>query len=127
VILTIAALVLSHWVLDVVSHRPDMPVTISGTERLGLGLWNSVSATVTVEVLLFALGVAMYCRTTKAADRLGQIGLWALVGFLAIVYFANVVGPPPPSSAAVAWTAQALWLLVAWAYWIDQHRSLIQA
>lgn len=125
--LTIVVLVLSHWVLDVVSHRPDMPVTIGGPERLGLGLWNSVPASIVVEVLLFVVGVGLYARTTRAKDRAGQIGFWALVGFLAFVYAANVVGPAPPSSAAVAWAAQAMWLLVIWGYWVDRHRVSIQA
>ena len=48
--LVLAALVLSHWVLDVISHRPDMPLTIGGTGKLGLGLWNSIPGTLAVEV-----------------------------------------------------------------------------
>jgi hypothetical protein len=39
------------------------------------------------------------------------------------VYFVNVSSPPPPSAAAVAWGAQALWLLVIWGYWVDRHRQ----
>jgi hypothetical protein len=122
-LMTIAALVVSHWVLDVISHRPDMPLTLSSANRVGLGLWNSLPATVIVEGLLFVLGVAVYARTTQAKDRIGRIGLWSLVGFLAIVYVANLLGPPPPSSAAVAWTAESMWLLVAWGYWVDRHRA----
>jgi hypothetical protein len=121
--LTLAAAVFSHWVLDVASHRPDMPVTLHGPERLGLGLWNSVPATVAVELVLLALGVALYCRATETRDRTGSIALWSLVGFLLIINLANLLGPPPPSATAVAWTAQAVWLLVAWGYWIDRHRQ----
>jgi hypothetical protein len=50
------------------------------------------------------------------------IALWALVAFLAVVYVASLLGPPPPSGAAVAGTALSMWLLVAWGYWIDRHR-----
>jgi hypothetical protein len=46
-----------------------------------------------------------------------------LVALLATIYTANFVSPPPPSVSAVAWTAQALWLLVAWAFWVDRHRE----
>ncbi len=119
----LTAVVLSHWVLDVVSHRPDMPVTLSGPERLGLGLWNSVPATVAVEMALLAVGVFLYTRATVARDRTGTVALWLLVGFLLAINFANLFGPPPPSDTAVAWTAQAMWLLVAWGYWIDRHRQ----
>jgi len=120
--LVLAAVVVSHWVLDVVSHRPDVPVTLSGPQRLGLGLWNSLPATLAVEVILFALGAAIYQRATAPKDRTGSLALTGLVAFLLIVYFVNLFSPPPPSPAAVAWGAEAIWLLVAWGYWIDRHR-----
>ena len=118
----IGALVLSHWVLDFLTHRPDMPVTPGGSTRLGLGLWNSLPATLAVELLLFAAGVALYTRSTEPRDRKGSVGFWALVVFLLVVYLANLFGPPPPSIGAVAWSAQAIWLLVLWGYWVDRHR-----
>jgi membrane-bound metal-dependent hydrolase YbcI (DUF457 family) len=120
----IAALVVSHWVLDYLTHRPDMPVTFGGTTKLGLGLWNSVPATLMIELLLFAVGVGIYARFTEARDRRGTYGFWGLVGFLVAVYFVNVFSPPPPNASAVAWGAQALWLLVIWGYWVDRHRQV---
>jgi hypothetical protein len=120
--LTVTALVVSHWVLDAISHRPDMPLTLGGSTRVGLGLWNSIPATVAVETLLFIAGVAVYVRSTQPRDRIGSIALWLLVGFLLAISAANFFSPPPPSAAAVAWTAQAMWLLVLWGYWVDRHR-----
>lgn len=117
------AVVLSHWLLDFASHRPDLPLTLSGAERFGLGLWHSRSATLAVEGLLFAVCVWIYARSTRALDRTGRWSLVGLILFLAVVYLANLFGPPPPSVAAVAWAAQAIWLLVAWGYWIDAHRT----
>lgn len=121
--LTLVLLVVSHWVLDVVTHRPDMPLTLNGPERLGLGLWSSLPATLAVELVVFGAGLALYLRTTAARDRIGSIGLWSLVAFLLIVYVASSFGPPPPSAAAVAWSAEAMWLLVVWGYWVDNHRT----
>ncbi len=121
--LVIGGLVISHWVLDWITHRPDMPLTVNGTTRVGLGLWNSVTGTVVVEGVIFCAGLIAYFRATRSRDRIGSIGCWALIGFLAVVYVANLTGPPPPSASAVAWSAEAMWLLVAWAYWIDRHRE----
>jgi hypothetical protein len=67
--------------------------------------------------------VAVYARATVARDRAGSTGLWSLVGFLPLVYFVNVFGPPPPSARAVAWAGEAMWLLVVWAYWVERHRT----
>jgi hypothetical protein len=109
-------------VLDALSHGPDMPILISGSQRVGLGLWNSYAATILVEGLIFGAGLAMYVRSTRAVDRTGVVALWTLVAFLLIVYAANLFGPPPPSGLAAAGGALAMWLLVAWGYWIDRHR-----
>jgi hypothetical protein len=76
-----------------------------------------------VEVIIFAAGVWIYCCTTRPADRKGRWILVSLVLFLLAVYAANLLGPPPPSVAAVAWSAQAIWLLVAWGFWVDRHRA----
>ena len=120
--LVIGGLVLSHWVLDVVTHRPDMPISPGESIRVGLGLWNVPVLAVVTEMLLFAVGVWLYAARTEARDRVGSIGFWVLIGFLLIVYAANLLGPPPPSVAAVAWSAQAMWVIVAWGYWVDRHR-----
>ncbi len=118
----VALIVLSHWVLDVLTHRPDMPLTIWGTARVGLGLWNSVPATIAVEGLMFVAGTVLYIRATIARDRAGSFGLWGLIAFLALINGVNIAGPLPPSSSAVAWTAQLMWLIVLWAFWVDRHR-----
>jgi len=118
----LAFVVVSHWVLDALSHGPDMPVLIGGSLRVGLGLWNSYVATVLVEGLLFVAGLAIYVRSTTAVDRIGSVALWTLAAFLVIIYAANLAGPPPPSGMAAAWSALAMWLLVAWGYWLDRHR-----
>lgn len=121
--LVAALLVVSHWVLDALTHRPDLPLWPGGSARVGLGLWNSVAGTLAVEVALFAGGVALYAAATSARDRRGALGLWGLVGFLALAYVAAAFGPPPPDGRAVATTALAMWLLVLWAWWVDRHRQ----
>jgi membrane-bound metal-dependent hydrolase YbcI (DUF457 family) len=116
-------LVLSHWALDWIVHRPDLPIVPGLDARFGLGLWSSLPGTLLVEFLLFASGVVLYYTSTLTRDRVGSIACIALVLFLAVVELANLLGPPPPNPTAVAWSAEAMWLLVAWAYWVDRHRS----
>lgn len=124
----LAAVVASHWLLDALTHRPDMPLTGSAeTARVGLGLWNSLPGTLAVELSLFAAGLWLYTRATKALDRTGRLALWGLVGFLLVIYAANLFGPPPPSGETAAWSALAMWLLVAWGYWVDRHRTVVPA
>jgi hypothetical protein len=118
----LAALVLSHWVLDVVAHRPDMP-TWPGGPKLGAGLWNSLPATLAVEFALFGAGAWLYARATTARDTLGNVLLWSFVALLALLYAMAVFGPPPPSERALAFSGLAGWLFVAWGYWIDRHRE----
>jgi hypothetical protein len=115
--------VVSHWVLDLVVHRPDLPLAPGGLQFFGLGLWNSLPATLIVELGIFAVGIGLYCRSTTASDRLGSIGLWSLVAFLLLIYLGNVFGQPPPSVRAIAWVGQAQWLLIVWGCWVDRHRE----
>ena len=122
----LAVLVMSHWVLDVVSHRPDMPIWPGGP-RLGAGLWNSIPATIVVELALFASGVWLYVTSTIARDRLGRVLVWILALTLAALYFAALLGPPPPSVTALAVSGLLGWLFVAWGYWIDRHRAPVAA
>lgn len=124
--IAIAALVLSHWLLDFASHAPDLPVSPWGSTRLGLGLWDAPLFTLLTEVSLFALGVWWYTGATTAIDRQGVWALWTLVAFFLLMYGATAFGPKPEvgtPAAAIAGPALATWLFVAWAYWIDRHRK----
>ena len=121
--LAIFAAVLSHWLLDWVMHVPDLPLTLTGPARLGLGLWRSLPVTLALELAIFAAGIALYVRGTTPRDRIGRIGLAALLGFLLLVYLASIFGPPPPSDRAIAWSGLATWLLVLWGAWVDRHRA----
>jgi membrane-bound metal-dependent hydrolase YbcI (DUF457 family) len=117
----VGALVASHWALDFLTHRSDMPLWPDGP-RVGLGLWRSVPATFAVEVSMFAAGIVLYARATRARDRVGTWSLVGLLGLLFVAYIGNALGPPPPSATAVVVSALALWLVPLWGYWIERHR-----
>jgi membrane-bound metal-dependent hydrolase YbcI (DUF457 family) len=116
-------LVVSHWVLDWIVHRPDLPLTPWGRTKLGLGLWNAPPATLAIEGTMFAVGVALYARTTRPRDHVGRYAFWALVAFLIASYLGAAFGPPPPDVRTLAYGSLALWLLPVWAWWIERHRS----
>jgi len=120
-------LVLSHWILDFITHRPDLPLFFGGSSPLvGLGLWNSIIATVTVESFIFIGGVYFYISVTKAKNKTGNYSLWSFIIFLIIVYLLNLFGPPPESVDAIGYIGLSQWLLIAWAFWIDRNRSVIE-
>jgi membrane-bound metal-dependent hydrolase YbcI (DUF457 family) len=122
----LALLVLSHWVLDAVSHRPDVPLWPGGP-KVGLGLWNSLPATLVVECGLFLLGLYVYLCATRARDLRGIVLFALFVVTLGVLYVASVFGPPPPSVQALVITGLLGWLFVAWGYWIDRHRVPVVA
>jgi membrane-bound metal-dependent hydrolase YbcI (DUF457 family) len=122
-LLLLAGVVVSHWVLDVATHRPDVPIAPGLDTKIGFELWRSLPATMIVEGVMFVAGIALYLSATRARDRTGTYAFWGLIAFLVLTNVGNMFGPPPPSAVVVAWSAQALWLLVAWGYWIDRHRT----
>jgi hypothetical protein len=122
--LLLAGLVVSHWILDAVVHRPDLPVVPGEDIFVGLGLWNSVPLTLILETILFGAGVLVYSTTTEPRDGRGGVGFWAFVLVLYAVYLASVFGPPPPDVRSIAWAGMGQWLFVLWAWWIDQRRMV---
>lgn len=120
--LVVACAVLSHWVLDFLTHRPDLPLAPGAGTYAGLGLWNSVAATVIVEWAIFTAGVVLYAVTTRAKDRTGLYAFWGLVAFLAISSLASMISVPP-NAEAVAYGSLLVWLFVPWGYWVDRHRA----
>ncbi len=123
--LVVALLVVSHWVLDFVTHRPDMPLYPGGTP-LGLGLWNSVTGTLAVEGVMLVAGLWLYAGATRPRDRTGRYGFWSLIAMLVLSYVGSLLTPPPPIGVAFAIGAIIFgWLFVAWAAWADRHREAI--
>ena len=120
----VSGLVVSHWVLDVITHRPDMPL-YPGVPKFGLGLCHSIPATVAIEVPMFAAGLWIYTSVTNPRDRVGKWAFGSLVVTLLLIYVANIFSPPPPSVKAliiVAVIGGALFTL--WSWWADSHRDV---
>ena len=117
--------VFSHWILDLISHIPDLPIMPGVDMKLGLGLWNSMWGTILVEYGIFVIAVIVYFLITKAKNFRGTIVLAILVAMLTLFYFAGLVGPPPPDSQTVVVFSFFQFVYIALGYWIDRNRTVI--
>jgi hypothetical protein len=120
--LVVAVLVLSHWLLDWISHEPDMPLVPGGAGH-GLGLWRSLPATLLTELVMFAAGAALYSRATRATGPIGRYGWPALAGVLALGFVGSTLGKPPPSlDALLAALSVSLLVVIGAAIAVDRQR-----
>ncbi len=118
--------VASHWVMDLIAHRPDLPLWPGGPGA-GLGLWNSVAATIIVEFLLFIVGLWLYMRVTRPRGGRGRLSLWSLVVVVSLIFLSNLQPlPAGTSERTIALMALALWLFIPWAWWIDSTRRTVR-
>ena len=114
--------VVGHWVLDFLVHIPDLPIFPGSELKVGLGLWNSFTATIILEGLIFGVGVYLYYKSTKSKNKTGIYSLIGLIIFLILIYISNLFGPPPDSVKAIGIVGNAQWLIILWGYWIDKNR-----
>lgn len=124
----LAGCVFSHFVLDFVTHRPDLPLVPGGRARLGLGLWNHLVATLVIEAALFAAGIWLYTGATRATGRMGSVGFGIFMVVLTLVWLSGAFAPPPPDIHVVAWSAvAAVPVFLTWAWAVDRQRPLRRA
>lgn len=101
----IAAAVFSHWLLDALVHVPELPVAGADSVKVGLGLWQSMAAALTVETLIAAAGLYIFLSRAHLS-RARTIGLTVLC---LVVIISTIIGmtvaPPPPSVNAMAMTS----------------------
>ncbi len=115
--LILVPLVLSHWILDYITHKPDLQLSPFSDTRVGLGLWNHPTAELVLETSLFLAGVFLYYTRVKPKRK---IAFWSLIVIFLVIHFMNVLGPPPPSINMVAWSANLMWLFVLWAWFLER-------
>jgi membrane-bound metal-dependent hydrolase YbcI (DUF457 family) len=104
----VALAVISHWLLDLLVHRPDLPL-YDNRAKVGLGLWNLPPIAFALEAALLFGGMWLYFgRASVPRLRMVVFGLVMLV-IQAYVFF----GPPPASDDAAALTALASYAVFA--------------
>ncbi|MGD2054058.1 MAG: hypothetical protein PVG45_08110 [Gammaproteobacteria bacterium] len=115
--------VFSHWLLDLVVHRHDLPL-YSDAHKVGLGLWNFPATAFTLEILLLAGGMVLYAKNTRASSRFNLYGMilfgLLMIGIQAMVFF----GSPPETDTEVATSALvSYFLFAALAFWLERGRT----
>jgi hypothetical protein len=120
----VGAAVFSHWLLDLLVHRPDLPL-YDNTMKVGMGLWNLPVIAFALEILLLAGGTFFYLRKTKPLGAGGRYG-FVLFGLLMIAVQAMVFfGAPPTSDTEIAVSALFSYILfAAIAFWLERKRMV---
>lgn len=104
-----AAAAFSHWILDLIVHRPDLPL-YDNTAKVGFGLWQHVALSFPLELIVLGLGAWLYARATTLKR---PIVFWGFVVFLAAMQVYANFGPPPTSTDAMAIMAVAFYAVLA--------------
>jgi len=117
----VAALVVSHWVLDAITHAPDLPLWPGSSPRFGLELWSSIPATLAIEGLLWAGGLVVYLQARRPRSAGDRLAFWSFAGVSTVLWVSGPWSPPPPSPQALARLALVGWIVVPWAVWLDRR------
>jgi hypothetical protein len=120
----VAAAVFSHWVLDLIVHRPDLAL-YDDTYKMGFGVWNFPAIAFGLEIILLFVGMFLYLRSTTAVSAIGKYGMLVfglvLIAVQAYVFF----GEPPSSPSGAAFTALISYFVFAGvAYWLERQRTV---
>jgi hypothetical protein len=118
----LGACVLSHFVLDWLTHRSGIQLFPGGALH-GAGLWDEPPFVALLENVMLFGGLLIYLRATRSRDKIGSIALWSLFILLFASYFVTFFAPPPPSAMAMARFNLVSWLFPLWGWWIDRHRT----
>ncbi len=110
--LLVGAAVFSHWVLDFVVHRPDLPL-FDDSAKVGLGLWNRPALAFGLEAALLLGGVALFLRNRSVRRVPLVVFSLIMLAIQAYIFF----GPPPVSDAALATTALGAYVVFALVIW----------
>ncbi len=108
----VAGVVFSHWLLDALVHRPELPITDAASHQVGLGLWNNMPVALAVEAVLVFVGTLLFfpgCGLSRPKE-LALAVLSLLV--LAFTVVGMTVAPPPPSATAMAGSSLGTIVLV---------------
>ena len=116
----VAAAVLSHWILDLLVHAPDLPL-YDDTAKVGFGLWNYPVLAFLLEAGLLFAGIFLYFNTAKGVTSGGRSGMIIFACIMLAVQGLVFFGPPPSSDQAAAGMALIAYVTFGGvAYWLEK-------
>lgn len=122
--LLLFAVVLSHWVLDAISHRPDLQLVPGVQAFLGFGLWNSLPATLIVEGGMWVIAIAAYVRATRSRGLAGNLAFWPVAAFLTLAWWGNINRGIDPNPVRAGFSGLIFFsLVILWGYWVNRART----
>lgn len=124
--LIVGATALSHFLLDVIVHRADLPLFGGGSYKIGLGLWNYVFASSFIELLIFFAGLWVYLKSTKGVSIAGRYGIVIFSAFVTIMWIASLLAPTPSEFNIIGFTIFGLvfqLLVIGTVSWLDRKRA----
>jgi membrane-bound metal-dependent hydrolase YbcI (DUF457 family) len=116
----IALLVPSHWVLDFITHVPDLPLWPFGGPKVGLGLWQSIPGTFVVEGALWVACIALFLGVRRPRGLNGNLAFWSFIVINTLMWASSPFQPPPPDERSLALFGLVGWIVVPWAWWIER-------
>ena len=123
--LMLFGVVVSHWILDFISHPPDMQlIPGEGKQHFGLGLWNSIPATLFIEGAFWVAAILLYIRGARSPrSRIGSFAFWIGCVIVTAAWIGNIAGPPPADLSTIGFTSLSFFsLTVGWAFWMNRIR-----
>ncbi len=91
-----AAVVFSHWLLDLVTHRPDL--AMPDGSKAGLSLWNHPLIEMPLEIGITLAALWLYGRATEPKRPAGRWSLWWMAAVLLAMQAINWFGPVAPDA-----------------------------
>lgn len=118
-------LVFSHYPLDVLVHRADMPIGFGDSPKIGLEIWGSVPLTFIIEIGFFLIGFLLYMSGTKAKTKAGNWGWWLFAVLLVGMWVGTIFGPPPTDITMMVISGLIMFIALFWIVsWLEKKREL---
>lgn len=122
--LAVFALVASHWILEALTHRSDLPIAPGLSARVGAGLGAIPAAMIALHAAVFFVGLALYLDLTRPVRWEGRFGLLAMVAFACFLFLGSTSGAAPPGPRVLIATTMVTWAFIPWGGWVDRFRRI---